>query len=700
MDLADTGRASATVRGGSSTVAPKAVLPQAGMTKASPRGASAVAGRKQFAAMLSGHDQHDQKAQDTTQEPVHNSTEDGQRNAQDAQSQQQDQGGAGHTAQSTSAPVQGQAQAKQGQKDGAAQGVVQTREASGEKILEAETLPASAEQIAPHAVMNTVDAQEDEQKTEREQPHDDASSSTHIVSELQAALSFISLMPTTQPAQAPTAGTSSASQQMDEVMGTASSMSATPTFSASTAVMGGSETHSLTQAVTQTLSSLASMPIGQEQTLASRMAAPMGQSMGPALQALAEMAVTKQQPVASATAQPTSHATQITGTAFAQAITASTVANAPHEGGQALIASLTSLQGEPSSHAMHSSATVQPIGQGMEASVKAMSFQPTIAAAAAPSVIKPQTASFVGTQSDAQPQGASDSLFSLLVKGASQTGGQSLSSGGEQGGAANDHAASGHASQTDLALSTREDETGQSGLNVESPSFLGLVSSNTGASTTQPTGAETSTGNNLSQHQTQQGSDEAKVALMPRDISTLNVLPSRSQNGQAGTLNMTVMTSDNMPVHVQLNRSVEGLSSLALQGQDDGTTDALQKTHHILARQLDDAGLHAGMMKIDILPTEAGQGAHGGEQNMPQQQSPNQGQHQGQNQQGQATFQQAGGFLAGGDGGASHHQTAQQPKTAMRLGQGETSQQDDTFYNPTGTAGGASGGMGRLNISV
>ncbi len=654
MDLADTGRASATVRGGSSTVAPKAALPQAGMTKASPRGASAVAGRKQFATMLSGHDQHDQKAQDKTQAPVRDSTEDGQRNARDAQGQQQDQGEAGHTAQSASAPVQGQAQAKQGQKDGAAEEVVQTRGASA-------------------AMKLSVGGQE------REQLHDDAPSSTHIVSELQAALSFISLMPITQPVQAPTAGTSSASQQVDEVMEAASSMSATPTFSASTAVMGGGDAHPLTQVVTQTSFSLASMP--------------MGQSTGLALQALDEMAVTKQQSVASATAQPTGHATQITGTAFAQA---STVANASHEGGQALIASLTSLQGEPSSHAMHSSATVQPIGQGMEASVKAMSFQPTIAAAAAPSVIKPQTASFVGTQSDAQPQGASDSLFSLLVKGASQTGGQSLSSGGEQGGAANDHAASGHASQTDSALSAREDETGQSGLNVESPSFLGLVSSNTGVSTTQPTGAGASTGNNLSQHQTQQRSDEARAALMPRDISTLNVLPSRSQNGQAGTLNMTVMTSDNMPVHVQLNRSVEGLSSLALQGQDDGTTDALQKTHHILARQLDDAGLHAGMMKIDILPTEAGQGAHGGEQNMPQQQSPN----QGQNQQGQATFQQAGGFLAGGDGGASHHQTAQQPKTAMRLGQGETSQQDDTFYNPTGTAGGASGGMGRLNISV
>lgn len=630
------------------------------------------AGRKQFAAILAAQDH---AAQDPSSQEG-NKTNIGQ---QDTGVQTEAQG---QTEQQTASeqgdtPSEGAQQAAQRQ-DGPEQTVY-----SEDKLVDkGRTHPSQGAVAAKDETLTPQEAAEARQKAEQDDDPSKAhqSSSAQTAVDLQAALSIAGLFTT---------------HHSTAIEGP-SSASASLAGQASIGVAGR-----------DAASSLARFAVLEGQTQKEASVKAVDASMASVGEASSQHGMAEQAP-ASFMTQPMKQTTPVEA-AFAQGFNMQRgLSHALSEGEQGAASVRLSSQAVTASQGAVSSVAQNGAQDGKQA-VTALSFQPATMAAMSSTVKGPSSPSSViphGATHDDQTHAGSNTLFDLLVKSSAQTGGQSLSSGGEQGGAGHDgaseHNLAERAARTDIAAATHGDDAGKSGLNVGEGSFLGLVSSHMEGSNdaAQNMGVEVASSHSLPQHQAQQAGGEVKASLMQHNLATPSVLSARTSNGQAGTLNITVTTSDDTSVRVQLNRSPEGLSSLALQGQDDGTTDALQKTHHILARQLDEVGLHAGVMKIDVLPTEAGQGAHGGEQNMPQQQSPNQGQHQGQNQQGQATFQQAGGFLAGGDGGAGQQHTARQPRAILRAAQSEASPQDDTSYTPTGTAGGASGGMGRLNISV
>ncbi len=287
--------------------------------------------------------------------------------------------------------------------------------------------------------------------------------------------------------------------------------------------------------------------------------------------------------------------------------------------------------------------------------------------------------------------GQSDSLFGLMVKTSSGGAEASFSeSGKQQGGSGDGQAMAGHDSESVASASESDGKTQTAG---EPSSFAGLATVLHGSEAAPLT--ETHSVPASSSTHDMMKPDTAEVTSLHG--SALPGLTDKESGGPAGTLSMTVMTSDEAPVHVQINRSAEGLSALSLQGRDDGTTEVLQKTHHVLAKQLDEAGLHGSTMKIDVLPADSGQMAGGQEQNMPQHQRQAPDQTMGQGAGDPSSFQMGGSF-AGGDGSAR-----QGPQTRQAAAFSGVSQQDTAPWpdeQDGGTAEGSSGRTGRLNISV
>ena len=353
---------------------------------------------------------------------------------------------------------------------------------------------------------------------------------------------------------------------------------------------------------------------------------------------------------------------------------------------------------------VQASSATRAAPQGMKdqevAAVKAMGFQPENAGSSGVSALK-GGAGPDGRQDTGRTGhgGQTDSLFGLMVRTSSGQAGMSFFGSGHQ-----EEQGDGQARMTrDGVVSATVADDGVSGAHEaqEVPaSFAGQLASLSEGSNVVQQSVETQVPvTSLMPHEAKQTAMVAGSSpLLQTGGGTSGVLSGRSVE-QAGTLTMTVRTSDDTSVHVQLDRSAEGLSALSLQGQDDGTTEALQKTHHVLARQLDEAGLHPGAMKIDVLPTDSGQMAGGQDRNMPQQHQ-GQGAYQPSGQTAdQSSFQQAGGFSAGGDGGAGRqgHQ-ARQGETISAPSRPEPAfgQEEDS---PASTAS-PSGRVGHLNISV
>lgn len=68
-------------------------------------------------------------------------------------------------------------------------------------------------------------------------------------------------------------------------------------------------------------------------------------------------------------------------------------------------------------------------------------------------------------------------------------------------------------------------------------------------------------------------------------------------------LSLSVQTVDQDNVHIQMVRTENG-TSVSLQAQNDQTTDALQKTHHILSQEIDRVSPEHLGAKISVLPTD------------------------------------------------------------------------------------------------
>lgn len=343
--------------------------------------------------------------------------------------------------------------------------------------------------------------------------------------------------------------------------------------------------------------------------------------------------------------------------------------------------------------------TARTVTDQAAAAVKAMTFQPGHAGPAVSSILNGgQVPSSHQETIQKEPDGQTDSLFGLMVRAASGTVATSSSGSGHQEEAGGGQPQSAHDDTS--SVSTEEGEAGVSaGQGDVSSSFAGQGASLTeGSSVVQPVETRGSATGVLP-HEAKQADGVAGLSTLQTGGSAASVLSGRAV-GQAGTLTMTVMTSDETSVHVQLDRSAEGLSALSLQGQDDGTTEALQKTHHVLARQLDEVGMHSGVMKIDVLPTESGQMAGGQNQNMPQHQGQGAYQSAAGQTADQSAFQQAGGFLAGGDGGGAWQQGRQ-----ARQGEAVSIPlRSESSFGPeeevSASTGSPSGRVGHLNISV
>ncbi|WP_143280675.1 hypothetical protein [Bombella intestini] len=311
-----------------------------------------------------------------------------------------------------------------------------------------------------------------------------------------------------------------------------------------------------------------------------------------------------------------------------------------------------------SQQAAQASATAMSATQAMKdrtfPTVQTMSFQPSTAGILPVSASMVNGASATSRQDDTRngSTGQPDSLFSLMVKASPKESELSFAGGGEQGSAGSEQGMAGHGGTVSTDVSA-----GDSGQEMPGnlSSFAGLVTTSEGR-LIQPE-AHSGTAGVVTSEARQMTSETGLFAL--QGSSAAGVLTGRAVAGQAGTLTMTVTTADSTSVHVQLDRSAAGMSALSLQGQDDGTTEALQKTHHVLARQLDEAGLHAGLMKIDVLPADAGHMAGGQDRNTSQHQG--QGGYQASGQHtGQSSFQQEGGFFAGGESGRQQDQRSQQ----------------------------------------
>lgn len=322
--------------------------------------------------------------------------------------------------------------------------------------------------------------------------------------------------------------------------------------------------------------------------------------------------------------------------------------------------------------------------------VQVMSFQSGITGILPTSAFKMGEASAASRQDESRngSEGQPDNLFSLMVKASSKEADVSFAGSGEQGSSGSEQGMAGHGSVVSADASVGDDGQEMSG-NLSS--FAGLVTSSEGR-LIQPAAHDSTAG--VVTHETRQAGTATGLSAL-QGSSAAGVLTGRVIAGQAGTLTMTVMTADSTSVHVQLDRSAEGLSALSLQGQDDGTTEALQKTHHDLVRQLDEAGLPSGLMKIDVLPADAGHMAGGQDQNMPQHQGHGGYQASGQHT-GQPSFQQGGGFPAGG---GQQEQRSQQGRDLSSALQQEPSfrTEEDAIVAP---AAAPSTRLGHLNISV
>ncbi len=334
---------------------------------------------------------------------------------------------------------------------------------------------------------------------------------------------------------------------------------------------------------------------------------------------------------------------------------------------------------------MVNAATQGPKDKALSA-VQAMNFQSGMAGIlSGPSSMAGNTVT-ASRQGDLRsgPEGqTTDSLFSLMVK-ASSGESEAFSAGhGDQGASGEGQDMPGHES-----AGVTGGSGGDGGQEVQGSlsSFAGLVTSSEGHIIQPETRGVTA---GVTSHEARQAAAETGLSALQTGGSAVGVLAGRATAGQAGTLTMTVMTADSTPVHVQLDRSAAGLSALSLQGQDDGTTEALQKTHHVLARELDEAGLHASLMKIDVLPADAGHMAGGQEQNMPQHQW--QGGHQ-------SSGQQAGAFFSGGEGGSSQEQRSRSGDDVPAPARQEPSLQAEESAVTPATVRPAR--MGHLNISV
>ena len=332
------------------------------------------------------------------------------------------------------------------------------------------------------------------------------------------------------------------------------------------------------------------------------------------------------------------------------------------------------------------------------AAVKAMNFQPASAGIAAgqtdlkAGALQADRQDMVQTGHDGQP----DSLFGLMVRASSGNGAAFSGSGHQEG--AGDGQPQAARNEAASVASSDDGEAGGNDGQTALPSFAGQMASlSDSGNVVQPSEAH-GVATNVMTHDAKQADNVTGLSALQAGGGSAGVLSGRAVE-QAGTLTMTVMTSDDTSVHVQLDRSAEGLSALSLQGQDDGTTEALQKTHHVLAKQLDEAGLHAGVMKIDVLPTDSGQMAGGQERNMPQHQGQGAYQSSGQNAD-QSSFQQAGGFLAGGEGGGAWRQD-QQARQGDAL---SIPSRSEASFGPeeevSAFTASPSGRVGHLNISV